>query len=111
MTKPADEVWQKLVDFVESTTSVEVNEDSIVFDDLSINGLDTYSFMEQFAEEFKVDLSDLDLSKNVLSEYELGNIFLTFYRALFRRKALKRRSFKVLHLYHVIEKRHWFDPD
>ena len=100
----------ELHSFIQQMAGGKVDEKTVLFDDLHINGLDVYSFMEQIAEKYQVDMTELDLNKYCMTEYELGNIFLTFYKVLFNRKALQKKSFPITHLYEVIEKGKWFNP-
>lgn len=97
--------------FIKEKTGNIVTEESVVFDDLQIDGLDSYTFMEDFATDFNVDMTQYNPEDYSFSEYEVGNIFLTIYRAIFNRAKLKRKSFKGAHLIAVAERGYWFDPE
>lgn len=99
-----------VLNFVKSKTGVEVDDNAFVFDDIGLNGLDAETFMIEFADFFKLDFSTFDINEYALSEYELGNFFLILYRGIFDRKRLRRKSFKVSHLYEVVERGRWFEP-
>ena len=103
-------VSEMLLRFIKSKTGVDVNSDSVIFDDLGIDGLDAETFMKDFSDEFNVDLSDFTISKYCFTEYEVGNFFLTFYRAVFQRKKMKKDSFTVSHLMEVIKIGKWIEP-
>jgi hypothetical protein len=91
-------------------SGVDVNGDSIIFDDLGVDGLDAETFMKDFSDEFNIDLSYFNIGKYCFTEYEAGNFFLTFYRAIFQRKKMKKDSFKGSHLMEVIKIGKWIEP-
>jgi len=99
-----------LIIFIKLKTGVDVTPDSIVFDDLGIDGLDAETFMNDFSNEFNVDLSDFNIENYCFTEYEIGNFFLTFYRLVFHREKLQKRSFRVSHLINVINAGKWIEP-
>lgn len=96
-----------LIDFIEEKLGLRVNTNTLVFDELQIDGLDADLFMEEFGAKFDVNLSSFDPSIYYFSEYEVANIFLTFFRLFFHRKKLIKKSFPVSHLVLVIEKGQW----
>jgi hypothetical protein len=103
-------VWELLLKFIKSKTGVDVNVDSLIFDDLGIDGLDAETFMKDFSDEFNIDLSDFNIDKYCFTEYEVGNFFLTLYRGIFQRNKIKKGSFKVTHLIEVIKTGKWIEP-
>jgi len=105
-----DKTEQELIEFIETKVGVKVNRDSLIFEDLGIDGLDAETFFDEFSHRFDVDMSGFNPSEFFSSEYELSNIFLTIYRALFRRKSLEKKAFKVSHLIKVIEQKRWTNP-
>lgn len=104
------ELEQRLFEFIEAKVRIKVNTESLVFEDLGIDGLDADRFVEEFSHQFDVDMSGFNPDEFYSSEYELNNIFLTVYKALFRRKLLKKRIFRVSHLLNVIKEKKWTDP-
>lgn len=99
-----------LIDFIKSRTGVEVDEDSIIFDDLGIDGLEVEIFMKDFANKFDIDISNFDVRKYSFSEYEVGNFFLTFYRTIFDRRKLQKSSFRIAHLVKTMQEKRWLEP-
>ncbi len=108
--KSTEQQKDLLMIFIKSKTGVDVTQDSLVFDDLGIDGLDAHTFMEDFSKNFNVDLSDFNIGDYCFSEYEIGNVFLSFYRSIFHRKKLNKASFKVSHLMDVIKAGRWIEP-
>ncbi|MEN8119842.1 MAG: DUF1493 family protein [Bacteroidota bacterium] len=93
--------------FIKSKVGLEVDDNTLIFDELGIDGLDASTFMESLSSHFKVDISSYDFRKYHFAESEIFNPFLIIID-IFRFKRL--HNFKVSHLYEVIEKGSWFDP-
>lgn len=96
--------------FIKSKTGIDASDNTIIFDDLGIDGLDARTFMEDFSTQYNINLESFSLSQYCFSEYEVGNIFLTLYRVLFNRKKMIKKHFYVSHLYKVIELGKWVEP-
>ena len=101
---------EEIGSFIESKIGINMTDDTLIFEDLGIDGLDAETLMVEFSKHFNVDMSSFDPRVYYFSEYELGNIFLSFYRAVFVRKRLKKKFFNLAHLYEVVKKGKWFDP-
>lgn len=101
---------EELLKFIKDKTGIELTEESLVFEDLGLDGLDAETFMLEFAAHFNVDLTTFRPDRYFSSEYELANIFLTMYRAIFNRRKLKKEAFHLSHLIKVIEMGKWVDP-
>jgi hypothetical protein len=99
-----------VLSFIKAKTGIDANDNTIIFEDLGIDGLDARLFMEEFSEQYDINLENFILSQYCFSEYEVGNIFLTLYRALFDRKKIIKKHFYVSHLYKVIELGKWVEP-
>lgn len=89
---------------------VFLDEYTIFFDDIPIAGIDLDIFFQNFFDRYNIDYKTFNPNKYYMSEYDLGNIFLTIFRAVFNRKKLIKLTFTIDHLYAVIEKGEWFDP-
>jgi len=101
---------QELIDYFHKNWYVLLDERSLLIDDLQIDGLDAEILFENLARDFDFTLEKFDYHRYAATEYELGNIFLTIYRAIFDRKKLIKQTFTVDHLVEVIKKGAWFDP-
>ncbi|NVO32353.1 MULTISPECIES: DUF1493 family protein [Hymenobacter] len=102
---------QAVLSFVQLRTGGDgpVSLDTLIFDELQIDGLDAYTFMEDFMNEFDVDMSGYDPERYAMSEADLANIFKTLWRAVFNRRALVKFSFPVRHLLAVAQQGQWCD--
>ena len=96
--------------FISSRVGIPINSETIFFDDLGISGLDADTLMTDLSSQYGFDSSTFDSHKYYSSEYELGNIFSTLYKAVFNRRALQKMTFTTEHVYQVIERGVWFDP-
>ncbi|RFM29253.1 DUF1493 family protein [Chitinophaga silvisoli] len=102
----------ELIAFISSKCGgIDLTEESIIFDDLGINGIDAATLMEDLAIEFDFSLEKFDYSKYFLSESELSNIFRSLYYALFKRDKLPSKTFNIKHLKKVVDRGEWFDPE
>jgi Protein of unknown function (DUF1493) len=95
--------------FIESKIGLKINENTIFFDDLGITGDDAKSLMEDIGEHFNIDLRSYDPNKYHEYENNIFNIFRTIQIAIFSSQKFKINSFKITHLFKVIEKGEWFD--
>lgn len=86
-----------------------VSLDTLIFDELQIDGLDAFTFMDDFFDEFEVDVTGYEHERYAMSEADLTNIFKTLWRAVFNRRALVKTSFPVRHLVAVARQGQWFD--
>lgn len=110
MTSEFETTVGLLLSFIKSKTGVDAKGDTEIFSDLAIDGLDAETFMNDLSQEFNIDLSDFNFNKYCFTEYEVGNFFLTLYRAIFQREKLIKNSFKVSHLIEVIRLGKWIEP-
>ena len=101
---------KNVIEFIKTRIGVDTSNESMIFEDLGIDGLDAESFMIEFSNHFNVDMTEFKPELYYFSEYELGNIFLSMYRSIFNRRALKKRAFSLTHLAEVAERKKWFDP-
>lgn len=86
-----------------------VSLDTLIFDELQIDGLDAFTFMDDFFDAFDVDVTGYEHERYAFSEADLANIFKTLWRALFNRRALAKTSFPVRHLVAVAAQGRWSD--
>jgi hypothetical protein len=101
----------ELIEFISSKCGgIPLTEDSLIFDDIGINGLDASNLMEDLAIEFDFSLESFDHSKYFFSESELANIFRSLFHAIFKKDKLPSKNFTINHLMKVIENGDWFDP-
>ena len=83
---------------------ITLTEDSIIFDNLGINGLDAVNLMDDLAVDFNFSLELFEYNKYFLSESEMSNIFRSIFYALFKKDKLSSNIFTIKHLMKVIEK-------
>jgi len=93
--------------FIKERTGIDVNINSIVFDDLGIDGLDAEIFMEDFFKHFEVEKGDFSIDEYRTSENKLINIFASLWERIFNKNELL--TFKVEHLLQVVELGKWFN--
>ena len=86
-----------------------VSLDTLIFDELQIDVLDAFTFMDDFFDAFEVDVTGYEHDRYAISEADLTNIFKTLWHAVFNRRALVKTSFPVRHLVAVAKQGQWFD--
>ncbi len=101
------DIEEKVIRFIKAKSGVEVTNDSVLFDDLGMDGIDAKTFFEEFSEVFDMDTSGFNHSDYHFSEYELCNIFLTIYRSIFKRNKLRKKTFTVQQLIKAAEQKQW----
>ena len=107
MSKKAIE--KEIIDFLEFYTVMDVNEDTLLFLELKMEGLDADNLIDKFASRFNVDITTMNIDKYLITYDILPSERL--YWKLFKPHKLKRKTFKLNHLIEVIEKGIWFDPE
>lgn len=93
-----------------SKVSIDINDDTLIFDDLGIDGLDALEFMEYIASKYNVDMTLYKPELYHNSEAGIANIFLSFYRIIFNRKKIVKRSFTAAHLFNIVQQKKWIEP-
>lgn len=83
-----------------------VSRHTLVFDEMHLDGADAFTFMDDFFDDFDVDVTGYDHDRYAMSERDLFNPFRAVWRGLFHRPTL---SFPVSHLMAVAEQGRWFD--
>ena len=99
---------EKVSDYLFIKLGIEVTKESILPDDLHIDGVDAETLMLDLSKDFNFSLSKFEFQDYFLTERELGNTFLIFHYIL--RKKIKKLTFTVQHLVDVINAGEWFDP-
>ena len=104
-------IEQAVLSFVQlrSCGDASVTLNTLVFDELQIDGLDAFTFMDDFFGEFDIDVFGYEHERYAMSEADLTNIFKTLWRAIFNRRALVKTSFPVHHLVAVAKQGQWSD--
>ncbi len=100
---------EKVSDYLFNKLGLEITKNSILPDDLHIDGLDAETLMLDLAKDFNFSLSGFEFKDYFLTERELGNIFFIFHFIIGKRK-FRKLTFTVQHLVDVINKGVWFDP-
>lgn len=101
------------VDFyndLSSLVGVTIDDNTILFDDLGIDGIDALEFMMHIGSKYKVDMTLYKPELYHNSEAEVANVFLSFYRIIFNRKRIVKKSFTAEHLFTVVQQKKWRDP-
>ena len=101
---------EEMIEYLFKKTGFKINNNSVLFDDLHIDGLDLDTLLEDLSKDFNLNFDKFDYRKYYLSEAEVANIFLHIYNGIFRRKKSKNTTFKLQHLLDVVNKGAWFDP-
>jgi hypothetical protein len=108
---PLSPVEQSIISFVQhrSCGKEPVSLNTLVFNDLQIDGLDALTFMNDFFKSFDVAVAGYNHQHYAFNEADLTNIFKTLWSAIFNRRHLQKTSFPVHHLVAVAEQGHWFE--
>ena len=102
------QIKDNLILFVKKKIGANITEQTCLFTDLDLIGLDADLFMEDFAKEFEIDISSF-----VFKDYFNEVSFIPFYHLLMKRVApnrVKKKEFDLSHLAKVVKKGYWFEP-
>jgi len=95
------QVLEKIKSFLKEKIGMEKPEKAIFFENLEISGLDCYTLMEEFGEEFNVDMKPFDSSR-----YNMGDATIN---SIFDVRLKRKKKFGINHLADVVEKGIWCD--
>ena len=93
-----------------SLVGLNIDDNTIVFDELGIDGLDALEFMNHIASKYNVDMSSYKPNFYHQEEADIANVFKKLYNVIRGRRLPRKQSFPALHLYNVVQRRKWFDP-
>ena len=94
--KETTEINDKLFNYVKGLNLINPDKltlDTLLEKDLGITGDDAIDFIEEFAQEFNVDISSFDYSKYFREEG--FNVFEVFSRLLFREKNINHADVSI----------------
>ncbi len=99
-------------DYIQSLIGVPVNNQTMFFEELGIDGFDAELFMMSFRDKYQVDMRLYDPYLYHSPDNIFGNTnpIKYFYWLIFDRSKLKKKKFTALHLYNVAVVGKWFDP-
>jgi len=102
------EIYNNLIVFFEMINKTIINEKSLLFIDLELNGTDADNFLEMFQKKFNVDMSNFNYS-----DYFLDETFFLFQFMILKlfKKEKKLKTFSIYHLIEVVKKGKWFSPE
>lgn len=100
----------QVFEFIKKTTGVTATENTLIFNDLELDGIEAEWFIDKFAECFGVNMTGFNQYDYSTPDDELLNIFKALYIRLFTKKTNKIDKFPVSHLIAVAEKKEWFPP-
>jgi hypothetical protein len=95
--------------YLTSIIGLDVNDKTMFFDGVGMDGLDAWTFMETIAEQYNIDLSEYKWEEYHDSEADIAN-FLKGLKYLFK-KRVRQSQFSALHLHNVVKARKWFSPE
>ena len=101
----------KLYHFIKNQCGKKtINDDTLFWGDLGLEGPKAEEFMEKFGKEFQVDMSAFNPGKYFFTEDDVNSFFQKVYKPDTDLKALEKQDFSVGHLFEVILLCRWFDP-
>jgi hypothetical protein len=98
-------------EFIENKLGVISNEDTLIFDELGLDGLDADVFINDFAEYYGINMAHFNSESYYSSEKTLVNFFPILLKRMFSKPTKKIIPLSVRHLLIMVEKKEWFDPD
>ncbi len=101
------EIKQKIETFFYERGCAKTEDELCVNKNVFYLGDDAERMIEEFSNEFDVDMMQMFFSKYFLKESEL--IFYWIYK-LFKTKKLNKEHIPIEHLVQVVKKKKWFDP-
>jgi len=93
--------------FIKETLGDNVSERTVFFKDLKLIGDDADTFIQNFSEAFKIDMTEFKFDEYFIDEYNTP--FLYWYDVIFRKEKIKRKEFDIRHLKEIIEKKKWIN--
>ncbi len=93
--------------FIEKKVGIKPTLNTLIFDDLGIDGIDAETFIDEFAKHFNVNMKGFNIYEFFTPEKELLNVFKAIYKRLFT-KVKPKVNFPVSHLIEVVERKEWF---
>lgn len=94
--------------YLNSILGIEVDDNTYFFDDIGMDGLDAWQFIETIAKKFEVDFSEYNWQEYHDSEADITNI-LKAIMGIFKRKN-RQKKFSALHLFNVVQAGKWSEP-
>jgi hypothetical protein len=88
---------------ISNKIGITIDDNTIFFEGTGIDGLDAFTFMEEIADEFEIDLTEFNFKE-----------YFNDDRSIIERmgeERMKRKIFTALHLFNVIQKKKWFNPE
>jgi len=102
------EIKGRIVSFIKKKLGLDIDDDTILFRDLELIGIDADIFMDNFHQEFNVDFSNLKFEDYFLEVSAIP--FYYWYLKAFKKEKLKRKEFKLDHLVKVVKAGKWIEP-
>lgn len=84
-------LYDELYNFIKKATSLEINENTILFKDLRQNDNDADLFLLKFSETFHIDMTDFRFDKYFVDEYIIP--FQYLFDWWFRKDKIRRLIF------------------
>ena len=95
--------------FFKGKIGIEITDDTLLFDDLDIDGFDIWALMNDFSKEFYINLDEYDYQKYHVGEADILNWPKSFLQFILGKRT-QYKSFTINHLVDVVNVGKWFDP-
>ena len=94
--------------YLNSLIGVAVRDDTFFFDEIGMDGLDAWTFIDTIEKKYCVDFSGYNWQEYHVSDADIAN-FLKNLLNIFKKK-FPTKKFSALHLYNVVQIGKWFEP-
>jgi hypothetical protein len=101
-------IKKKITLFIKRRIGFEVNDNTTLFGELELIGLDADTFVDAFSKEFNVDFKGLKFDDYFVDVSNLP--FYYWYLKAFKKERLIRKGFKLNHLVKVVKAGKWIEP-
>ena len=92
--------------YIKSLIGIEVNDNTMFFGGIGMDGLDAWTFIETIAQRYDVDFSSYNWEEYHVGEADVANVFKALNDIFKNKKPLL--EFSALHLFNVVEAGRWF---
>lgn len=93
---------------IESRVGQPIEDNTIFFEDIEIDGLDAFSLMDEVAKYYNLNMDGYIPTDYHFEERQIANPFRFIKNIFGAKKNIK--TFTALHLYEVVKKGKWFNP-
>jgi|GEM_PF-3396790 len=100
-------LYEELYSFIKREIGFKINQDTVFFKDLDLNGDDADEFMLNLKDQFDIDLTNFKLDEYFIDEYYIP--FQYLFEKWFQKEKIKRKEFHLKHFIQILKKKKWID--